>query len=69
MADDEEKYWVSPEYENVLKYYVGQMQETAKRRGLVPCNNCHGLRVIVVLNPETKEPFNAPCSQCNAGGS
>ncbi|GCB90326.1 hypothetical protein [Streptomyces noursei] len=65
MADRE---WVNPKYEEVIKYYVGQMRETATRRGIRGCNNCHGLRVIVVINPTTKEAFKAPCTACNPDG-
>ncbi|MFI1866722.1 hypothetical protein [Streptomyces jumonjinensis] len=60
--------WVNPEYEGMIRHFTAEAQHTARHRGNVACNTCHGLRVIVMVHSETKEPFSVACSACNPGG-
>ncbi len=58
------KEWIDPQQEHVVEYFTTTVQESVRRRGITPCNTCHGIGTIVMVNHLTKEPFSVPCSSC-----
>ncbi|MEU6756988.1 hypothetical protein [Streptomyces sp. NPDC046685] len=56
--------WIDPDQEHVVEYFTTTVQEAANRRGITPCDVCHGIGTIVMVNPATKQPFSVACSNC-----
>jgi DnaJ-class molecular chaperone len=56
--------WIDPQQEHVVEYFTTTVQEAARRRGIKPCDNCHGIGTVVMVNPKTREPFSVACSSC-----
>jgi DnaJ-class molecular chaperone len=56
--------WYDPQQADVVEFFTSTVQEAARRRGITPCNTCHGIGVIVMVNHVTKVPFKVPCSGC-----
>ncbi|KIX78080.1 hypothetical protein SF23_08805 [Streptomyces sp. MBRL 10] len=56
--------WIDPAQEDVVVYFTTTVQEAARRRGIRPCDTCHGIGTVVMVNHATKQPFSVPCSSC-----
>ncbi|WP_327416122.1 hypothetical protein [Streptomyces sp. NBC_01233] len=56
--------WTDPAQVHVVEYFATTVQEAASRRGITPCNTCHGIGTVVMVNPKTREPFSVACSSC-----
>ena len=58
------EHWVDPNQVHVVEYFTATVQEAANRRGITPCDTCHGIGTVVMVNHKTNQPFNVPCSRC-----
>ncbi|MGP3686547.1 hypothetical protein ACTVZO_17875 [Streptomyces sp. IBSNAI002] len=61
---EEREEWVDPRQEDVVRYFTTTVQEAARRRGITPCDTCHGIGTVVMVNLKTKQPFSVACSSC-----
>lgn len=58
------EHWVDPNQVHVVEYFTTTVQEAANRRGITPCDTCHGIGTVVMVHPVTKKPFSVACSSC-----
>ncbi|MFD6968401.1 hypothetical protein [Streptomyces sp. NPDC059949] len=58
------EHWVDPQQVHVVEYFTTTVQEAANRRGIKPCDICHGIGTVVMVNHVTKKPFSVACSSC-----
>lgn len=56
--------WVDPNQVHVVEYFTATVQEAARRRGIQPCDTCHGIGTVVMVNHVTGKPFSVACSSC-----